>query len=97
MRRFLLHGRSGEGCCGRAASCTARDRTDGEGSRIAARHQCLCLCLGSKAVIEFGHETLTRGKEEGGLKSIGRLGYEGDNLTFAVDDEANGYGLHAPS
>ena len=64
---LLLQRRCGEGSCWRAASCTARDRTDREVCRSTACHEGLSLSFGSEAMIELCQETLTRGEDEGRL------------------------------
>ena len=64
---LLLQRRCGEGSSWRAASSTARDRTDREVGRSTAGHKGLSLGFGSEAMIELCQETLTRGEDEGRL------------------------------
>ena len=64
---LLLQRRCGEGCGWRAASSTARDRTDREVGRSTAGHKGPSLGFGSEAMIELCQETLTRGEDEGRL------------------------------
>ena len=64
---LLLQRRCGEGCGWRAASSTARDRTDREVCRSTACHKGLSLGFGSEAMIELCRETLTRGEDKSRL------------------------------